>query len=224
MSRCTLWCVMTFLLTVGVLVHAAESPVGMVYANGTAWINGSGIPNSAAMFSGDLLQTGGTSNAVINATGLSVKVLQDTLLKVDASKVHIEHGAIHVATSRNMAAQAGEVIVAPKGNAWTEFEVTDVDGRVQILAQKGELTVTDGQGTSTLSQGQETTRDESSDTNKKKHKKGGDGAPPAAKGTILDSTKAIIVGSGVVAGVATWVLLQDETPLSPSCPSKTSCN
>ena len=52
--------------------------------------------------------------------------------------------------------------MAPASNAWTEFNVTDVDGTVRIAARKGDLTITDESGTVTLPQGQQTTRDEQS--------------------------------------------------------------
>jgi hypothetical protein len=36
---------------------AADSAAAMMYANGTAWINGGNIPKSSAIFVGDLVQT-----------------------------------------------------------------------------------------------------------------------------------------------------------------------
>ena len=53
-------------------------------------------------------------------------------------------------------------------NTWTEFQVTDVDGRVQIAANKGDLTVQDDKGTTTVTQGQQTTRDDTTDTEKRR--------------------------------------------------------
>jgi hypothetical protein len=136
--------------------------------------------------------------------------------------VEIEHGAVRVTTSRALAAQAGNVIVKPVSNAWTEFQVKDVDGRVQIAANKGDLTIEDGQGTTTISQGQETTRDDQAETGKKKRRRNGSQPAPAAGGGIL-SSPAVVYGSlgAVGGGVALWLLLQDETPLSPKCRTNT---
>ncbi len=94
----------------------------------------------------------------------------------------MEHGGVSVSTSKGIATTAGDVRVSPASNAWTEFNVTDVDGTVRIAARKGDLTVTDDNGTVTLAQGQETTRDEQSDQGdkKKKDKKRGVGAAAAA--------------------------------------------
>ena len=112
----------------------------------------------------------------------------------------------------------------PVSNAWTEFNVTDVDGTVRIAARKGDLSITDDNGTVTLAQGQETTRDEQSDKGDKdkdkdkKNKKRAAGAAPAAGGGVLNSTTAVIVGAVAVGGVTAWVLTRDENPVSPSTP------
>jgi hypothetical protein len=100
--------------------------------------------------------------------------------------------------------------------------VVDVDGTVRIAARKGDLTITDGKETFTLAQGQDTTRSEQapdSDNDQKKHRKKQAGAAaPAASGGILNSPLAIGIGAGAVAGVTTWVLLQNSNPASPSKP------
>ncbi len=85
-------------------------------------------------------------------------------------------------------------------NAWTEFKVIDTDGTVRISARKGDLTITDGNGTATLAQGQETTREETSDSDKKKKRRGG-GAAPAAGGGALNSPIAIGIGAGAIIGL-----------------------
>jgi hypothetical protein len=119
-----------------------------------------------------------------------------------------------------MATRAGEVTVIPAESGWTQFDVTNLDGQIRITAQKGDLTVSDGAGTTTLAQGQQTTREESQpqpdDSKKKKKKKRGGGAVPGASAPALDSPVAIGIGAGAVVGLATWVLLQDSEPVSPN--------
>ena len=111
--------------------------------------------------------------------------------------------------------------------SWTEFNVTDVDGTVRIAARKGDLTITDDNGTATLQQGQETTRDEQSDqsdqsnqtgSKKKNKKKPVEGAAPAAGGGVLNSPIAVGVGGAAILGVTIWVLLQGNAPVSPAEP------
>lgn len=219
--RTALICVLAFLVPLQLL--AADSASAMLYASGSAWLNGTEVPKSAAVFAGDFVQTRADSSASINAVGSSVMVLSDSLVKFQGPTVEVEHGAVRVATSSGLAAQAGEVTVKPAGNTWTEFQVTDVDGQVQIAANKGDLTIQDQQGTTTLSQGQQTTKDDTSQPEKKKHKRRGAGAATAAGGGILSSNAAIYTGVAIVGGITVWVLLQRDEPLSPACPTN-PCN
>lgn len=199
---------------------AADSASAMLYSNGTAWINGSTVPKSAAVFAGDLVQTRPDSTANLSASGSSVMVLADSLVKFQGPAVEIEHGAVRVSTAQGLATRAGEVTIKPAGNAWTEFQVTDVDGQVQIVASKGDVTVQDPQGTTTIQEGQQTTRDDTSNPEKKKRKRRkGTGAATAAGGGIMSSSAALYTGIAIVGGVTTWVLIQGDDPLSPACPT-----
>jgi hypothetical protein len=204
---------------------AADSGTAMLYADGAAWLNGSHVPKSSAIFAGDLLQTRSDSAANIHAPGSSVTVLGDSMVQFEGASLKVEHGGVSVSTSKGLATTAGEVRVAPASNTWTEFNVMDTDGTVRIVARKGDLTVTDDQGTVTLAQGQETTRDEQSEPTgnskkkeKEKDKKRAAGASPAAGGGLLNSPVAIGVGAAAIVGVTTWVLLQNSNPVSPSQP------
>jgi len=201
-------------------LFAADSGAAMLYATGAAWVNGSHVPNASAIFAGDLVQTRSDAAANINAPGSSITVLGDSLVQFDGASLKVEHGGVAISTSKGVAASAGEVKVAPASNNWTEFNMTDVDGMVKIAARKGDLSITDDSGTTTLAQGQETTRDEQSDQSdsKKKNKKRGTGAAPAAGGGILDSPLAIGIGGAVIVGVTAWVLIRNDNPVSPSEP------
>jgi len=197
---------------------AADSSPAMLYARGTAWINGGAVPRTSAVFPGDLVQTRSDSVASINASGSNVVVLADSLVKFEGPDVALEHGSLRVATSKGLSTHTGDVTVAPASNGWTEFEVKQVsDDAVQIVAQKGDVTVSDGSTTSTLSQGQQTTVDNSAEKKKKKRRKGG-GAVPASGGAVLDSPIVIYGGAAAVGGLLTWVLLQDSNPVSNSQP------
>jgi hypothetical protein len=210
-------------------LFAADSNAAMLYTHGATWLNGSHVPASSAIFTGDLLQTRSDSGANINAPGSSITVLGDSLVQFQGSSLKVEHGSVEVATSKGVATTAGNVRVAPASNAWTEFNVTDVDGTVKIAANRGDLLVTDDNGTVTLPQGQQTTRDEqtaqpdqSTDTSNinkdKKKKKRAAGAAPGATGGVLSSPVAIGVGAAAIGGVAIWVLTMNDDPVSPSTP------
>lgn len=192
---------------------AADTSAAMLHAKGTAWLNGSPTPASAAVFSGDLVQTDTNSAAQITDTGSSVSVLPGSLVKFEGKSLGLSHGSVMVATSRKFSARVGSVTVSPASEAWTQFQVNEADGKVQIVAQKGDLTVSDTDGTTTLASGQRTTRSNYSDSRKK-----GGGAAPAAGGGILDSPWAIGVGAAAAGGLIGWALAQGSQPLSPAVP------
>jgi len=198
-------------------LFAADQPSAMLYSHGTALLNGDSIARSSAIFSGDLVRTSADSAANINASGSIVLVHNDSLVQYQGNAVNLEHGTVSISTSKSMATSAGDVTVSPAASVWTEFEVRDVDGTVQIAARKGDLTISDDTGTTTLAQGQQTTRDDSQDdNNKKKKKKRAAGTSTAAKGPILDSPWAIGIGGAAVAGGTAWILIRGDEPVSPS--------
>jgi hypothetical protein len=198
---------------------SADSAAAMLYTNGTAWINGGTIPKSSAIFAGDLVQTKSNSVANIKSSGTSVLVLSDSLIQYQGSAVKLEHGSLNVATTKSMSAQVGGLKVVPAGTTWTEFEVRDTDGAVKIIARKGDVKLIDASGTTTLAEGQETTRDETSEKGKKKRDRGAGGAVPGATGGVLDSPAAIGAGIAVVGGITAWSLLHDDEPVSPKRPN-----
>ena len=196
-------------------LFAADQASAMVYSHGPALLNGNNIPRTSAIFSGDLVQTTKDSVANINATGSTVLVLNDSLIQYEGDVVNLDHGGVTVSTSKSLSTHVGDVNVSPASSVWTEFEVRDVNGQVRIMARKGDLTISDDTGTSTLAQGQETTRDEQSEKKRKKRREG-TGTVPAAGGGLLDSPVAIGIGTGIVVGVAAWVLVKDDDPASPA--------
>ena len=199
-------------------LFAVDQPAAMLYSHGTALLNGNSIASSSAIFSGDLVETSADSAANINASGSIVLVLNGSLVKYQGNAVELEHGGVTISTSKLLATRAGDVTVSPAASVWTEFEVRDVDGTVQIAARKGDLTISDDTGTTTLAQGQQTTRDDSqsqNDDKKKKKKRRAAGATPAAGGGILDSPWVIGIGAGAIVGATAWVLVQSPTPVSP---------
>lgn len=209
-----------------VSLFAADTPSAMLYSHGTAILNGNRVERSSAVFLGDLVQTNPDSVVNITAAGSSVMILNDSLVLYEGTRIKLEHGGVKVSTSKLLGARAGLITVDPASNVLTEFEVRDVDGNVRIAAQKGDLRISDSNGTTTLAQGQQTTRDEAvgqggspdQTTSKKKGRKPGADASPAAKGGVLDSPVAIGIAGGVIVGGAIWVLTRSDDPVSPAKP------
>jgi hypothetical protein len=185
-----------------------NSGAAMLYGKGTVWLNGKALPRSSAVFPGDLIQTQPESLATLDASGSGVIVLQDSLVKFQGNAVSLEHGSVSVATSKGMVALAKEVTVTPASNSWTEFEVADTNGTVQIVATKGNVNVNCGKGTANLSEGEQTTSDDSGNCNNKKKRKAA-AAPVSGTGSFL--TDPYVLGGAVIAGGLIVCLLLCET-------------
>lgn len=192
---------------------AANPGAAMLYSKGSAWLNGGAVPTSSAIFPGDLVQTKAGSMANINASGSSVMVLANSLVKFEGDAVGVDHGGVSVTTSKGLRTHVEDITIAPASNNWTEFEVNNVDGNVQIMARKGDVSIDDGSGNTTLPQGQQTTRE----TPTKKNRRG-TGAAPAAGGGILDSPIVIGAGGAAIGALIIWVAVQSSNPASPSHP------
>lgn len=205
-----LTCVLALVLPVSMV--AADSASAILYASGTAWINGNSVPKSSAVFVDDLVQTKSDSAANIKSAGSDVIVRSDSLVQLKTNAIALEHGSVTIRTSKGMAAQVGRLSITPAAATWTVFEVTDTDSTIHILARNGDLVLSDG---TTLPQGEETTREE----NRKKKRKAG-GAEPQASGGPLNSPIAIWSGVAGIGALTGWVLFQGDDPLSPSSPGK----
>src|SRR5437870_13380397 len=79
---------------------AADSAGAMLYAKGTAWLNGSTVPRSSAVFPGDLIQTKANSAANINAAGSNVLIVADALVNCEGTASSVEHGSVRPGTSQ----------------------------------------------------------------------------------------------------------------------------
>jgi hypothetical protein len=195
-------------------LFAADAGGAMLYGKGAVWLNNSPLPNSSAIFSGDLIRTERESVANFKASGFSVVIQTDSLVKFEETEVSLEHGSLSVTTSNGMAARAMGVTVSPVANTWTEFEVTDVNGTVEIIARKGDVNVQCGKDSVTLPEGQRATREESGKCSRKKG-----GAYPPTSGDLL--TNRYVAGGLIGGGIWTiCLLLCSEGSPPPVIPSK----
>ena len=197
-------CWMLIAITPGAVVAAdTSSDAAMLYGRGKVLLNGRPLPRSSAVFPGDVVQTQAESVATLDAQGSGVVVLPDSLVKFEGNAVSLEQGAVSVATSRFMVARAREVTVTPTSNIWTEFEVADVTGTVQVYGNKGNVNVNCRNGSVNLSEGEEVTADKSGNCNKNKRKVG---TPLPAENGLL-TNPYVLSGIVVTVGVLTCLLL-----------------
>jgi hypothetical protein len=103
-------------------------------------VNGNPAPASAALFSGDDIETQKNAVARIDANGSAADLNPETMLQFQTSELRLEHGSLSVNTSRGMWVTVGCLTVTPVNNAeWTHYEVVDLDGQVTVSALKSDV-------------------------------------------------------------------------------------
>jgi len=215
------------ILTTPASLAAADSESAMLFTKGVVLRNGVEIPNSSAIFFGDLLETKAGSVANLNATGSSVIILPGSLVEFQGKTLSVEHGSVSVATSHGISVRVKCMMVAPVSSAWTQFEVTDVNGAVGISAKKNDIRLdmqpdssspkevsSSSRSGTVLREGDQTTRDESDGCKNEKRKKDA-GAVPAGTGGPLNSEIMKYGSLAALGGLGLWLALEHDDPPSP---------
>src|SRR2546429_9340000 len=100
-----LLCLMMMIAVLPGALLAADSAGAMLYAKGTAWLNGSTGPRSSAVFPGDLIQTKANSVANINAVGSNVLIVADFLVQFEGTAFSVEDGSVSVGPSEKVSSR-----------------------------------------------------------------------------------------------------------------------
>jgi hypothetical protein len=195
---------------------AGDEASAMVSCKGIVWVNGNTSPNSSAIAAGDTVQTSKESAATITASGSSVIVQPESLVKFATGVISLQQGNISVASSTGLATSAGPATVTPASTVWTEYEVTNTNGNVEVLARKGDLKVDCGKDSVNLSDGMSVTGDSSGHCQKRKR---AGGAYPPASGDILSNPYLPYVAGAAGAGTLIWLLWpHPKQPVSAAQP------
>ena len=166
-------------------------------ASGKVQVNGNASRQITTLFAGDVIRTDEDSAANIIAGGSSVLVMPGASVKFLGNGMELTEGGMAIATSEAMTATVDDLIITPAGQKLSKYEIAEDEDTVVIAARQGNVAVSDGQQTSTVPEGQETTR-------KRKKKEGG--ATPAGSGGghgLSGKTLGIIGGAAgaTVAGI-----------------------
>jgi hypothetical protein len=202
----------------------ADDSAAILHSTGGVRLNGNPSPPSSALFPDDLVQTPSHSEATINAAGSTVMVNPDTVVQFEGIELHLDHGTLLVGTSRQLRVRVGCVTVIPVNPVWTQYDVTDVDGRVTVAARTSDVNI-EARG-SKLTQGQKggsaerVTVREGEQKTREQNCAVAPQAPAyvAGKGAILNSPWVKWPAAGAIAVAACWVLCRGDDPISPSDP------
>jgi hypothetical protein len=202
---------------------AQDANRGLLYSNGGTRLNDGSAPAVAAIFPDSLVQTLKGFNARIDVPGSTVLIQSETMVQFQGHELALEHGTLQLDTAREMEVIVGCVTITPVTSDRTQYSVTDVDGKVKVVASKNDVQIHVHGGTLRKSkpessfdvevrEGQQATRQERC------------GAAPnpartaGATGGLLTNPWVIGTAGVVAAVVACLGVCHDDDPISPDKP------
>jgi hypothetical protein len=203
---------------------AADTGSAIVRGGGGILVNGTEVADSIAIFPGDLVETKPGFIANLDAEGSSVLIQGESYVKFQGNFLVLEHGSVSVGTSTEFSVHVNCMRVDPLSNERTQYDVTDVNGTVQVAAHKNDVRIqrsglakkpTSQAGSSEngiVHEGQQASREESAVCG---------AAVPEEPGHALN-TKWLEIGGGVGGGALVLCLLlckgKSPSDVSPSQP------
>ena len=152
----------------------AEAPVSaIIHSKGGVWVNGAEVADATTVFAGDSIETKSAFVANLDSEGSSVLIQGESIVKFQGDYLALEHGSVSVGTSTSMRVHVNCIRVEPISPDRTQYDVTDLSGRVEVAAHKKDVIVKNGgvravkssdDGSSqsaTVHEGEQTTREES---------------------------------------------------------------
>jgi hypothetical protein len=130
---------MAVILPVSLL--AADSSQAILHAKDGVLINGSEAHDSTAIVSGDLIETKTGAAADLTADGSTVVIQPESIVKFNGDSLTLEHGSVLVGTSKLLSVYIDCIRVVPVSSEWTEYDVSDLNGTVQVNARKLDVNI-----------------------------------------------------------------------------------
>jgi hypothetical protein len=203
---------------------SAQTPAAILRTQGGVYVNGTEAPDSSAIFAGDLLETRPGFSANLTLDGSTILLQAESVAKFEQDVLVLDHGSVSVGTSKSFKVRVNCITVIPVVNEWTQYDVTDLNGTVQVLANKKDVNV-DHAGNHANKPAPESETGRSASVHEGQHENYNEsdvcGAParPTGAGSGL-SPKWIAAGVGGGAGLLLLLLLHGggKPPMSPSSP------
>ncbi len=121
--------------------QARIAAAGILHTQGGVWVNGYEARDSSAVFPGDLLETKPGSSANLSLDGSTVLIQPESVAKLQTNLLELDHGSVCVGTSKSFKVRVNCLTVVPVLNEWTQYEVNNVNGNVQVAARKNDVNV-----------------------------------------------------------------------------------
>ncbi len=137
---------MLVIVPVSLLGQDAPNQTGaaILHAQGGVWVNGYEARDSSAVFPGDLLETKPGSPANLSLDGSTVLIQPESVVKLQTNLLELDHGSVIVGSSKSFKVRVNCLTVVPVRNEWTQYEVNNLNGNVQVAARKDDVNVDRG--------------------------------------------------------------------------------
>lgn len=215
---------MTVLLPATTLVAQSPAPApmanpsAMLASQGDVSVNGRKVPSSIALFKGDRVQTGENSVATLTAKGASVLLFSQTTLTYDGNYVEMGCGAAALSLTGNaITARVQNLLITPTSDS-SKIEITKINGKLQIGAREGTLSVDDGTQKAQVETGKSLNFENTGDCNRKTAGALPGGSAPTAL-HVSNALKYALIGGGT-AVVLLCILDFCRAPASPWSPTQ----
>lgn len=118
-----------------------QTPSAILHTQGGVWVNNYEATDSSTIFSGDTLETkpGFSSNLVLE--GSAVLIQPESVGTFKGDLLELDHGGVSVETSRSFKVRVHCITVTPVSSDFTQYDVSDVNGTVQVAARKKDVNV-----------------------------------------------------------------------------------
>jgi len=199
-----------------------QATAAVLHTQGGVWVNGYEAHDSSAIFTGDLIETKPGFSAILNMEGSTVQIQPESVAKLQQNLLVLDHGSVSVGTSTGFKVKVNCITAIPVLNTWTQYDVTDLNGTVQVSARKQDVRVEHEMGHGKPSaETQASDRGVVHETEQKNYDESQlcGAAGPLNAGSGLNP-KWIVAGAAG-AGVLIWILVHGgggKTPLSTSQP------
>ncbi len=203
-----------------------QTPVAVLHTQGGVWVNGYEARDASSVFDGDLIETKPTFSASLNLEGSEILIQQTSVAKFQKDLLALDHGSVSVGTSTQYKVKVNCMTIVPVHAEWTQYEVSDTSGKVEIAAHKNDVhveialamkkpTAQPGESShdSVVHEGEQASYQESEAC----------GAPPSPKGPLSSAITSPWVIGGAAGGVVLLLCLtvfckSKGQPVSPDTP------
>jgi hypothetical protein len=201
-----------------------QAPVAVLHTQGGVWVNGYEARDASSIFDGDEIETKPTFSANLNLEGSEILIQSGAVAKFHQDLLALDHGGVSVGTSTQYKVKVNCITVVPVHPEWTQYDVTDTNGKVEVAAHKNDVRVEvvvamkkpstqpEGSHDSVVHEGEQASYQESEVC----------GAPPFPKSPLTAWRSPWVIG-GAAGGVGLLLCLtvfckSGNHPVSPDSP------